>query len=105
MQNGKHEALVARVLAGWGNGNRESLPGSHTQSLQVRPEALSIERGHAPIRDVEETLCHAPIPKFRFGACLESLMPLRQQILGPSFPEAALPQEVNESEIITTHRT
>lgn len=87
------------------NGHRESLPCCHWQCFEIRPETFASEGGHATIREVEETLCHAAIPQFGISACLQPFMPLCWYVFDSSLPKAALPKKMNESQIFSTKGT
>ena len=100
---GKGKSPVSWVSARGSDGNRESLTSSNRQSLKIGPQTFTVESGHAFIRNVEKALSHASIPKLRFSASLKSLMPLVGQVLDPSFPEAALPEQMSEGEIFSAY--
>ena len=66
-----------------------------------RPESIQLESAQASILDVKDGLDEAPLPELWFCARCQALLPLVRKVFGFALPKAALPEEVDEGEIIS----
>ena len=100
----KDKPLVADVLASGSNRQRHSMAIGDVKGLIRRPEAINLESAQATLLDVEDGLDETPLPKLRFGARCQTLLPLIRKVFGFALPKAALPEEVDEGELVPTQR-
>ena len=94
--------LAPSVPAGRRYSQRDCMAHWDVKGRLSCPQPFILESAHAPFLDVEDGLNHASLPKLRLRACCKPLLPLIRQVLDLALPESTLPQQMDESEFVTT---